>query len=578
MDKQAVALLVVAMLFLLLWGPVMDKLWPPPPPPPRAAVSNQVLSAQSPRQTEPGASIAPARPIEQSILRSVSTNRLWEGETVALQNDRVEVRFSSTGGAIQRIALKQFSKDGEEKVLLNHPSPIPLLSATVGEDAWDAAYSLSASSNRVRAARRTADGFSIEKEFTLENDYGLRANIILRNTGRAATTGTTLRVTLGMAGPMNASDTDEYIGIAFHGGDKTRHEMLAGLRKQVEKQKKPFEKTQPIDWAAVNNQYFTILTTPSEPFAAIQGEPCALPHVGGRHNDGDKQLHGVVAIMISQPVQLAAGAATNWTFSVYAGPKEYKRLSALGLTQNQVLDFGMLEIFCKALLWMMTIFHGVFHNWGVAIIAVTVVVKVVFWPLTAISTKSMKQMQALAPKLNALKEKYKDDPRRQGEEMMKLQREYGINPVAGCLPMLVQMPIFIAFYYMLRTAIELRGASFLWIHDLSVADTVAHLPVLDFPVNLMPLIMAVTMIWQTRITPQAPNTDPAMKMMMWFMPAVVLFVCYTFSSGLSLYWTVQNLLSILQTYLTNRKPVEPLQKVKAKGGFTFSRPVDTKRK
>jgi YidC/Oxa1 family membrane protein insertase len=280
--------------------------------------------------------------------------------------------------------------------------------------------------------------------------------------------------------------------------------------------------------------------------------------------------------MVAAPLELAPGASTNWNFHIYAGPKEYKRLAALGQRQDQVLDLGMFEIFSKALLWMLGSFHTVFHNWGMAIVAVTVVIKLLFWPLTAISTRSMKQMQALAPKMNALKEKYKDDSKRMNEEMMKMYRDYRINPMAGCLPMVVQIPIFFAFYNMLRTAIELRGASFLWINDLSMADTIAHLPVLGYAINLMPLLMAATMIWQTRITPQAPNADPSMKMMMWMMPATFLFFCYNFSSGLSLYWTVQNLLTILQTYLTRDKKVPPPQKVKPRKGLSFMRPAGSR--
>ena len=165
------------------------------------------------------------------------------------------------------------------------------------------------------------------------------------------------------------------------------------------------------------------------------------------------------------------------------------------------------------------------------------------------------------------------------EETMKLYREYKVNPMAGCLPMLIQIPIFFAFYNLLRTSIELRGAPFLfWIHDPSGPDTVGHLlGYAGYPINPLPIIMAVTMIWQTKLTPQAPNADPSMKMMMWMMPAMFLFFCYGFSSGLSLYWTVQNLLTVLQTYLTWNKPVEPPTRVKPRRGLSFMRPDSPKR-
>jgi len=572
MDKQTIPFIVLCILLMVFWGPIMDWVWPPKPAahPPRA---DRVSTVSQTNET----ALPSLPPTPGTLSRLAKAEASIPPQTATLENDRMRVEFTNLGGGIGRVILKQFSENGGGVVVLNDQSPFPLMSAVAGDAAWCDPYQWTVSSNQLHAVYQSPAGLQISKEYTLEPDYQISARLTLKNAGRAAFSNATLQVALGMSGPLDARDQGDFIGLSFLSGNKAFHETVATLQKQAAKQQKPFEKIQPIEWAAVRNQFFTILTTPSTPFAAIQAEPFAL--TPRPEPDAVKSPYGVLALIHSTPFQLAPGASTNWTFAIYAGPKEYQKLSSLGKRQDQVLDFGMFEIFCKALLWLMGLFHGVFHNWGVAILVVTVVIKILFWPLTAMSTKSMKQMQALAPQMNALKEKYKDNPKKMNEETMKMYRDYKINPMAGCLPMVVQIPIFIAFYNLLRTAIELRGAPFiLWIRDLSAPDTVAYLPGTGFPINPLPLIMSATMIWQTKLTPQAPNTDPSMKMMMWFMPAMFLFFCYNFSSGLSLYWTAQNLLTILQTYLTKNKSAPPPQKVKSGGGFTFCRPVETRKK
>jgi len=168
----------------------------------------------------------------------------------------------------------------------------------------------------------------------------------------------------------------------------------------------------------------------------------------------------------------------------------------------------------------------------------------------------MRKMAALSPKMTEMREKYKDDPQKLNEEMMKLYREYGVNPFSGCLPMLIQIPIFFGFYSMLGSAIQLRNSSFLWIQDLSQPDTIGH--VLGFPINLLPIIMAGTMIWQMVISPK--SGDAVQQRMFYFMPVIFLAFCYNYASGLALYWTTQNLFSIVQLYLTRNKPLPTLEK------------------
>jgi YidC/Oxa1 family membrane protein insertase len=179
------------------------------------------------------------------------------------------------------------------------------------------------------------------------------------------------------------------------------------------------------------------------------------------------------------------------------------------------------------------------------------------WPLQNKSTASMQRMQALQPKMNALKEKYADDPTKMNQELMGLYKKHGVNPMAGCLPMFVQIPIFFGFYNMLGKAVALRNSPFLWVQDLSQPDTVAVLA--GFPVNVLPLLMAGTMLVQMQLTPK--TGDPMQQRMFMFMPLIFVVFCYNYASGLALYWTVQNIFTIVQLLLTNKSKRAGLQVV-----------------
>jgi YidC/Oxa1 family membrane protein insertase len=175
----------------------------------------------------------------------------------------------------------------------------------------------------------------------------------------------------------------------------------------------------------------------------------------------------------------------------------------------------------------------------------------------------MRRMSALSPKMQELRDKYKDDPTRMNQEVMKLYKDYGINPVSGCLPMLIQIPIFFGLFTMLRQAVELRNAQFLWVHDLSQPDTIAHVPGFGWPINILPLIMAGTNIWLMRLTPK--SGDATQQKVMMFMPLIFVVFCYNFAAALALYYTTQNLFTILQLYQTRNQPLPVLEKVAVAG-------------
>jgi YidC/Oxa1 family membrane protein insertase len=262
-----------------------------------------------------------------------------------------------------------------------------------------------------------------------------------------------------------------------------------------------------------------------------------------------------------------AGQAMERQFVLFAGPKEYRTLGKVEAEFRNRFDRAMgfdtgfggafFGFFSKALLVSMNGLNALGLSYALAIITITVIIKLIFWPLTQASTRSMKRMQALQPQMKAIQEKFKDDPAKMNRKVMEFMKENKVSPLGGCLPLLLQIPVFIGFFKMVQTAIELRGASFLWACDLSRPDTVFVIPGIDFNVNPLPLLMGGTMLWQASLTPVSPGMDPAQQKIMKYMPLIFLFMLYNYSAGLTLYWTVQNLLSIAQMKLTKTVDTKP---------------------
>ena len=267
-------------------------------------------------------------------------------------------------------------------------------------------------------------------------------------------------------------------------------------------------------------------------------------------------VFGVQGGLIQGGLSLPPGTRETRTYQIYSGPKEIPRLRELGPTQDQVMSFGMFGFVSEFLLWAMNHLYALLGNYATAIIVLTILIKTILWPVQNKATNEMRKMALLAPKMTEMRDKYKDSPQKLNEETMKLYKEYGVNPFSGCLPMLIQIPIFFGFYSMLGTAIELRNSSFFWVADLSQPDTIAH--VLGFPINVLPIVMAGTMVWQMVITPK--TGDAMQQRIFYFMPIIFLVFCYNYASGLALYWTTQNIFSIVQLYLTRNKPLPTLEK------------------
>jgi len=252
------------------------------------------------------------------------------------------------------------------------------------------------------------------------------------------------------------------------------------------------------------------------------------------------------------------GTQHHYDFKLFFGPKSIKILKGVGHSLDLAVNFGWFTILAKPCLWLMNALYGFIPNYGVAIIILTLLIKIVLWPLGAKSYKSMSEMKKIQPLMKEIREKYKDDKKKMNEEVMALYRTYKINPLGGCLPMVVQIPVFFALYRMLYSAIELRHAPFFWwIHDLSAPDRLFNfgfkIPFMEPPygIPVLTIVMGATMLLQQKMSP--PMGDPTQAKMMMLMPVVFTVIFINFSSGLVLYWLVNNVLSIAQQYYIQKK-------------------------
>ncbi|BHH81806.1 membrane protein insertase YidC [Desulforhopalus sp. 52FAK] len=299
-----------------------------------------------------------------------------------------------------------------------------------------------------------------------------------------------------------------------------------------------------IDWAGYESNYFICALIPTvdngKSFTMQGTEDLVTTHLAGSMDT------------------LEAGAEKEYAYQIFYGPKKLKMLKAVGSNLERSINFGWFDVIAKPALWLLNTLNGVFHNYGIAIILVTVLFKAAFWPISQKGMKSMKNMQKLQPKMAKLKEKYKDDPTKMNQEVMSLYKTYKVNPLGGCLPMVLQIPVFFALYKVLLLSIELRHAPFmLWITDLSAPDRLYlgfDLPYLG-GLPVLTLLMGASMFLQQKMTPT--TADPTQAKIMMFLPVVFTFMFLNFASGLVLYWFINNLLSILQQVLINRDKKKP---------------------
>lgn len=317
--------------------------------------------------------------------------------------------------------------------------------------------------------------------------------------------------------------------------------------KKVDKlRKEPYVYQGKIDWFALTRKYVSVILKPESKFPTEEIRA--------------KQLNPdtMEAVLKTKSFDIPARGSVSHDYLIYAGTNSYETLKSFGFDFQKILSKGFFGPLKIATLLTLHWFYHLIPNYGIAIILLTIFVKILFSPLTHISFESMRRMQALQPKIKSLQAHYKNDPQRLQKEMMELYKKNKVNPLSGCLPMLLQMPIFIALYQALSQAVELRGAPFFgWIHDLSQPDRLFILPFsvpfLGNAINVLPLVMIGSMIWQQKLTPST-SVDPQQEKIMQFMPIMFGFIFYSLPSGLVIYWTLSNLLTIAHQLIIKRIP------------------------
>jgi len=406
------------------------------------------------------------------------------------------------------------------------------------------AFQPSAESLKVTAGRQSlsfsaeAAGVRIQKIYTFQsNSYAWNLKVRLHNaSGRRLE----LQPSLGLAEKRSRSESASYAftGIQFTTDGSFKEEDASDL------------KDTPSFGGAVN---FMALAIPYF-MGAVAPEDKGGNIPIKRYVNGAEEKGIMLASLVDPPLTLEPGQEAELNYLVFYGPKDLKVLEPLGHDLARAVDFGWFDIIAKPMLAALNFFYSFVGNFGLGIILVTLLTKLLFWPLTKKSYKSMKEMQKLQPHVAKIRERYKEDKQRMNQEIMQLYKTYKVNPAGGCLPMIVQIPVFIAFYKVLGSAIELRHAPFFWwINDLSAPDRLPigfTIPYVGDGLPVLTLLMGASMFLQQKMTPT--TGDPTQAKMMMLMPVVFTVMFINFPAGLVLYWLVNNVFSIGQQYLTNR--------------------------
>ena len=498
-----------------------------------------------------------AAPISQGINDDIpSVNQetnplsvlLDDSETFKLSTDSLDLVVSADGGDVVSASLPRFP------VRLDTPDqPFRLLennnlrryvaqSGLIGPDGIDA------SGNRARYASQGVTnngdgshtltlawtgndplGMQVYKRFTAHDDrYDVDVSFDIRNDGSSVASVTSfaqLKRDNTQAPDGNTGfGVSPYLGAALTQPDE-RYTKLSFSDLKDE----PFSKRLPAGWVAILQHYFVSAWIPSQ--------QTSHDYFASQLSNGDNVIG-----YKNQNVDIAPGSAATITQTLYVGPKDQVALAELAENLDLVIDYGWLWWLAQPLFWLLTLIQQFVINWGLAIIALTIVIKLIFFRLSAASYKSMAKMRTVQPKIQSIRDQYADDKTKQQQAMMELWKKEKINPMGGCLPMLIQMPVFIALYWVLLESVELRHAPFiLWIEDLSAMD----------PYFVLPILMGISMWLMQRLNPAPP--DPMQAKIMMYMPIAFTFLMMWFPAGLVLYWLCNNLLSFAQQYVVTRQ-------------------------
>jgi YidC/Oxa1 family membrane protein insertase len=561
MDKRT--LLAIVLSVVVVSGSfVLQNVFFPPHPTTVTTAANPSAPVPTPGTPTPAATpVAASGQTAQTSVVEIAP------KTVVLENEVMRVTVSNEGAVATSIELKKHLEDGKPVQMVNAEKGVGAAFETSfgGFDAEVLKVPFEVSQTGTLSWKfsrpfvdKGGNAFTFTKTFTLQpNEYIIKVEV-----GTTSANGSlpvlsqepvAYTLTYGpQLGPHfvkidGSQEIRKYY--KFNGNNRSED----GLNLET----KSTEET--LKWAAISGKYFTV--------AGIPDSTAYKTIFSNKHRTGDTE---VSRLAFSRPV--LKSSTTVDTFYFYVGPKEEKTLRTYseagtngfhlsGLKLEQTMEdnwlLGWLQVLLK---WALEGFYFLIPNWGIGIILVTLVIKLATWPLTAKSYRANAAMQSLQPKLKELQEKYKDDPKKLNEQTMGLYQKEGVNPLGGCLPMLLQIPVFFALYGMFNTEFSFRGAAFIagWIPDLSLPDSVLHfsyvLPLINLHMSglhLLPFIMVATQIWTSMLSQPTGGMNSQMKIMTFGLPFIFLFMLYEMPSGLMVYWCVQNILTVVQQWFIN---------------------------
>jgi YidC/Oxa1 family membrane protein insertase len=516
MDKRTILAVILSLIVLIGWSYLFQKKYPPQRPTPVGqpkAAESKYMDKAKPEVPQPPKSLT--TPNIPTTPPPIETN----GRDIVVESDLYKVVFSTQGAIVKYWELKKYEdQNGKPVILLKKPGIIPPLGIIFEGPDRNLPQKLIYSTNTRKLILSKQGNLQGEIVFTYSNqNLSIRKKFVFYNDK--------YKVDLS----IETVNTPPYllpIGTDFGIFDKKQREHKGPVmlhnsdRKEFDEDLKSSRYfTGNIQWIAQEDKYFTAAIIPLTP---IDGA-----------NVWKEDSTAEIALKLKPQ---------KHDFIFYVGPKEYDRLKEFGAGLEHIVDFGWFAFVAMPLFWVLKFFYKFLGNYGWAIVLLTIVVRVPFIPIMHKSQQSMKKLQKIQPLIAELKEKYKHDSQKMQKEMMAIYKKHKVNPIGGCLPMFLQIPIFIALYNVLLKAIELRGAPFaLWITDLSAKD----------PYYVLPIVMGLTMLIQQKMTPSA--MDPKQAKMMMLMPIVFTFMFLTFPAGLVLYWLINNIIGIIQQYYVNKK-------------------------
>ena len=477
-------------------------------------------------------------------------------EEITVETSLYTAVFSTRGASIKSFLLKKYLlEDGSYVELIGGDGQgnLGVLLPTEEDTLDTSSFLFSANKKKVTLSERKQSDVlefvlnldeyrQIKKTFTFYQDrYDISMKIDLRNVGDLIDGSyyyLTWRSGVESTEPDLKADMQNAKAYALQGDNKEDFNV-----------DERFEQKQlgsyPTDWVAIKTKYFTVAVIPQ----GVKGQ--GVRFIGEQvEKPNEEEPWKKYGFDLKMPFNERQSKTDNYT--LYFGPLDYDIIKSYGFELEQIIDLGpsIFRPFGKFILWSFRWLHSFIPNYGWVIVVFSILIKILLFPLTKKSYKSMKEMQALQPIMQELNEKYKDNAQKKQQEVMKLYKEYGVNPLGGCVPMVLQMPLLIALFNVFRSTIELRGASFIWwITDLARPDTVAVLPftipLYGNTLNILPLFMGVTMFIQQKISMK----DPKQKAMVYFMPLFLTLLFNSFPSGLNLYYALFNILSIMQEKL-----------------------------